>query len=107
MLNEAQRLQALTRLYRQSPLPDKPRNAAGQWQDLLAADMQARLLAQTPVSDEAARDLALRRGLAVRDALAAHGLPTDRLFLAAPKLRASGEGDAAWTPRVELKLAPR
>lgn len=75
--------------------------------DLPAAEMQARLLAQTPDSDEAARDLALRRGLAVRDALAARGLPTDRLFLAAPKLRASGDADPAWTPRVELKLTAR
>ena len=34
----------------------------------------------------------------------AKGLPGERLFLAAPKLRASGEEDAAWTPRVQLTL---
>ena len=53
------------------------------------------------------RELALQRGLAVRDALIAKGLPSERLFLAAPKLRASGEDDAAWTPRVQLSLATR
>lgn len=65
--------------------------------------MRARLLAQTPVSEDAARDLALRCGLAVREALAARSLPTGRLFLAAPKLRSPGEGASAWTPQVELK----
>jgi hypothetical protein len=35
----------------------------------------------------------------------AKGLPSERLFLAAPKLHASGEGDAAWSPRAELSLA--
>jgi hypothetical protein len=57
------------------------------------------------VTAEAVRDLALQRGIAVRDALIAKGLPSERLFLAAPKLRASGEDDAAWTPRVQLSLA--
>jgi len=50
------------------------------------------------------RELALQRGIAVRDALIAKGLPSDRLFLAAPKLRVSGEEDASWTPRVQLAL---
>jgi hypothetical protein len=40
----------------------------------------------------------------VRDALIAKGLPSERLFLAAPKLRAAGEDGAAWTPRVQLAL---
>ena len=63
------------------------------------------LKAATVVSTDTARELALQRGLAVRDALIAKGLPSDRLFLGAPKLRASGEDDAAWTPRVQLTLA--
>jgi len=58
--------------------------------------------ASDPVSE---RELALQRGVAVRDALIAKGLPGERLFLAAPKLRASGEEDAAWTPRVQLTLS--
>ena len=66
--------------------------------------MEALLKTRTPVSDEAMRELALKRGIAVRDALIAKGLASERLFLAAPKLRASGEGEAAWTPRVQLAL---
>jgi hypothetical protein len=53
------------------------------------------------------RELALQRALAVRDALLAQGLPGERLFLAAPKLRASGEDGAVWTPRVQLSLSTR
>jgi hypothetical protein len=45
--------------------------------------------------------------VAVRDALIARGLPSERLFLAAPALRAPGEGDADWSPRVKLSLAMR
>ena len=32
---------------------------------------------------------------------------SERLFLAAPKLHASGEDDAAWTPQAQLTLATR
>ena len=66
--------------------------------------MEALLKSRVVVTSEAARELALQRGIAVRDALIAKGLPNERLFLAAPKLRASGEEDAAWTPRVQLTL---
>jgi hypothetical protein len=62
------------------------------------------LKTRTLVTEEAMRDLALKRGIAVRDALMAKGLPSERLFLAAPKLRVSGEDDPAWTPRVQLAL---
>jgi hypothetical protein len=41
----------------------------------------------------------------VRDALVAKGLPSERLFLAAPKLRASAEEDKDWSPRVQLALS--
>jgi hypothetical protein len=36
--------------------------------------------------------------------LIAKGLPSDRLFLGDPKLRAGDAGDAAWTPQVKLTL---
>jgi hypothetical protein len=67
--------------------------------------MEALLRRATLVTSDSARELALQRGLAVRDALIARGLPSERLFLAAPKLRASGEDDAAWSPRVQLALS--
>jgi hypothetical protein len=43
----------------------------------------------------------------VRNALVAKGLASERLFLAAPKLHVSGEGDASWAPRAELSLAAK
>jgi hypothetical protein len=64
------------------------------------------LMQATAVGPDSARELALQRGLAVRDALVAKGLPAERLFLAAPKLR-GGDGDAGatWVPRVLLSLS--
>ena len=97
----------LKRLYQQTPLPDKPRNALGLLRDLPPAEMEALLLAHILVTEDTMRELALQRGLAVRDALMAAGLPSERLLLAAPRLRLSGEGDAAWVPKVQLTLATR
>ena len=102
-----ERTRLLKVLYQQASIPDKPRNAIGLVRDLPAAEMEALLLRHTLVTDDTARELALQRGLAVRDALIATGLPSERLFLAAPKLRVSGEADAAWTPRVQLSLSAR
>ena len=72
--------------------------------DIPGPEMEALLKSRFTASSETMRELALQRGLAVRDALIARGLPSERLFLAAPKLRASGEQDPAWTPRVQLAL---
>ncbi len=63
------------------------------------------LKARTPASDDAMRELALHRDLAVRDALIAKGLPSERLFLAAPKLQPAGCGAVVWTPQVRLALS--
>jgi len=104
-ITPAERAALLHRLYRQTPLPDKPRNLFGLAVDVSAEEAEKRLLAATRINEDQARQLALQRGLAVRDALVSHGLPSTRLFLAAPKVRASGEDDAAWTPRVELTLS--
>lgn len=93
------------RLYVDTKLPNKPRNPLGLAKDIPVAEMEALLRASHLVSEDSARELALQRGLAVRDALIAKGLPSERLFLAAPRLRVWGEDDAAWTPRVQLSLA--
>jgi hypothetical protein len=100
-----ERERLLRAVYRDADLPDKPRNAIGLTKDIPPQEMEALLKKQMRVSEDTARQLALQRGLAVRDALAAKGLASERLFLAAPKLHASGQGDAAWTPRAELSLA--
>ena len=93
------------RLYADAKLPNKPRNVIGLAKDIPVAEMENLLRNATVVSTDTARELALQRGLAVRDALIAKGLPSERLFLAAPKVRASGEDDAAWSPRVQLALS--
>jgi len=95
----------LKQLYKDTDIPNKPRNAIGLAKDIPPAEMEALLKTRTPVGDDAMRDLALQRGLAVRDALIAKGLPSERLFLAAPKLRAAAEDTATWTPRVQLSLS--
>lgn len=99
------RARLLKQIYKDTDLPNKPRNAIGFAKDIPGPEMETLLKARAPVTEEAMRELALQRGIAVRDALLAKGLTSERLFLAAPKLRVSGEDDAAWTPRVQLALS--
>ena len=130
-LTTEERTRQLTRLYKATDVPGKPRNAIGFAKDIPVAEMEALLKPQIPVTDEAMRELALQRGLAVRDGLVAKGLPSDRLFLAAPKLgapsasaasaapaasgasgasgvsAAPGDAGTAWVPRAELSLSAK
>ena len=102
-----ERARLLKSLYQQTALPNKPRNAVGLLRDLPPAEMEALLLAAIPITEVTMRELALQRGLAVRDALIGSGLANERLFLAAPKLHTSAEGDATWVPQVALTLSKR
>ncbi|HWI12065.1 MAG TPA: DUF748 domain-containing protein [Burkholderiaceae bacterium] len=104
-LSGDERARLLKQVYKDTELPNKPRNLIGFAKDIPGPEMEALLKARAPVTTEAMRALALQRGIAVRDALIAKGLPSERLFLAAPKLRVSGEDNAAWTPRVQLSLS--
>jgi uncharacterized protein involved in outer membrane biogenesis len=79
----------------------KPRDLDGKAKVLPPAEMEALLLANIPVDDEAMRELALQRGVAVKDYLVGLKLPVERLFLGAAK---TDEPDAKWSPRAELKL---
>jgi hypothetical protein len=106
-LTPAQRDVLVKRIYGDTKLPDKPRNVVGLAKDIPVPEMEALLTKAAVVSTDSARELALQRGLVVRDALIAQGLPSERLFVAAPKLRASGEDEAAWSPRVQLVLSTR
>jgi hypothetical protein len=100
-LGEADRARLLKLLYRQTEMADKPRNALGLVKDLPADEMEALLKAHIAADGDAMRELALQRAVAVRDALVGKGLPSERLFLAAPK----GKGDnSAWAPSVTLGL---
>ena len=69
--------------------------------------MEALLATHTPVTVDTMRELALQRSLTVRDALVAKGLTSDRLFVAAPKLRQPSDAgaDATWAPRAQLALS--
>lgn len=114
-LGTEERQRLIQRVYADTRLPDKPRNLIGLAKDIPVAEMEARLKAAYPVNADTARELALQRALAVRDALIAKGLANERLFLAAPKLRmpdaesaatgapAAAES-AAWAPSAQLSL---
>lgn len=91
----------LKEVYRRADIP-KPRNLVGMAKDLPQAEMESLLLASIPVPDDAMHDLAVARGVAVRDYLAAHKVPLDRLFLGAVK---TGITDKDWKPRAQLSLA--
>jgi hypothetical protein len=83
----------LRRLYADTSLANKPRNALGQPSALPVAQMEALLLEAVPVNEASARELALQRALAVRDALIGRGLAAERLFLAAPLVGAAVDGE--------------
>lgn len=96
----------LTAVYKRADMP-KPRNALGLTKDLPPADMEALLLTQIPVSDTTMKELAVQRGVAVRDQLAKLQVPTQRLFLGAPG--SAPPHDAGATPQAvaHLTLAMR
>ena len=104
-LSVEERNRLLKEVYKQTDIPNKPRNVLGFQKDIPPVEMEALLTSRLLVTEDAMRELALQRGIAVRDALIGKGLPRERLFLAAPKLRASGEEDGKWTPRVQLTLS--
>ena len=104
-LSADERTRFLKLVYKDTDLPNKPRNGIGLAKDIAGPEMEALLKARKPVSEDAMRELALQRGLAVRDALIAKGLPSERLFLAAPKLQAADGAAALWKPQVRLALS--
>jgi hypothetical protein len=89
-LDAETRTRVLRTVYRAADIPERPRNALRMLRDIPPAEMEALLKRHIAAGPDAMRELALQRGLAVRDALIAQGLPGERLFLAAPKL--GGEG---------------
>ena len=90
----------LREIYRRADIA-KPRNLVGIAKDLPPGDMEALLLANISVSEDAMREPALQRGVAVKEYLADKQLPPERLFLGAAKPTAV---DAKWTPHAELNL---
>jgi hypothetical protein len=91
----------LRSVYRRADI-SKPRNLVGLTRDIAVPDMEALLLANISVNEDAIRDLALQRGVAVKDYLAGKEVSAERLFLGAIKTNARA-ADAK--PQAELKLA--
>jgi hypothetical protein len=100
-ISDAEYPALLKEVYKRADFP-KPRNLLGIAKDLPPKEMEALLLAQIPVNEDLMRELALQRGVAVRDYLASRQLPSERLFLGAAK---AVEAEAKWSPRAELSLA--
>ncbi|WP_295957607.1 DUF748 domain-containing protein [Rhodoferax sp.] len=100
-VSDAEYATLLKAIYKRANFP-KPRNALGLVKDLPVPEMEQLLLANMPADDDAIRQLAIQRGVAVRDYLATQQLPLDRLFLGASKTVDEGTG---WKPQADLQLA--
>ena len=119
-VSAAERTALLKEVYKRADIT-KPRNLVGMAKDIPQADMEALLLASIKVNDEVMHELAVQRGVAVKDYLATKQLPPERLFMGAVKsgnvgpnekavADTKGDGakdtpEATWTPRAELNLA--
>ncbi len=95
----------LKRVYQRADNIKKPRNLVGMAKDLPEAEMEKLLLGSIELPDNAMQALALARSVAVRDYLAAHKVPADRLFIGASKLEPAGEKTAPSTPQAQLQLS--
>ncbi len=100
-VSELERPALLKEVYKRADIT-KPRNLAGFATDLPAPEMEALLLANIAATDDAMGELALQRGVAVKDYLSSQKLPVERLFLGATK---AASADPKWSPRAELSLA--
>ena len=90
-----ERVRWLTAAYSESSIKDRPRNAIGMLKDLPPAEMEAMLLAEAKVDDDALRLLANARAQAVKDELASKNIATERLFLTVPRLSGIDAATAA------------
>ena len=100
-VSQAEYATLLQAIYKRANFP-KPRNALGLVKDLPLPEMEQLLLANMPADEDAIRQLAIQRGVAVRDYLAEKQLPLDRLYLGASKTVDEG---ANWKPQADLQLA--
>ncbi len=102
-----ERARLVEAVYKNTELPDKPRNLIGIQSDIPPADMEAMLRKDVKASPEEMRELALQRGLVVRDTLAAKGLATDRIFLGAPKLHDTASAEVKAPTKGDTKAGPK
>ena len=64
--------------------------------------MENLLLSHLPASEDQMRELAVQRGVAVRDYLAARQIPMARLFLGSAR---TVPPETKWRPRAQLSLS--
>ena len=102
-VSESEYADLLKEVYRRSDIK-KPRNLVGMTKSLPVPEMEALLLASMAVTEDAVRELAQARGIAVRDYLTSRQVGSERLFLGASRTPAP---DAAWKPHAELSLSDR
>jgi uncharacterized protein involved in outer membrane biogenesis len=100
-LSPEESLALLRAVYRRAAIP-KPLNAQGQLLPLSKDEMEHLLLSHLPASEDQMRELAVQRGLAVRDYLSARQIPMARLFLGAAR---TVPPEAKWRPRAQLSLS--
>jgi uncharacterized protein involved in outer membrane biogenesis len=83
----------------------KPRNAIGLPKELPKGEMEALILTNTAVSDEDLRSLGERRAETVRASLVdGQHVPSERVFLVAPRVGAEGAKDKGKPTRVDFAL---
>ncbi len=91
----------LQRAYKEAKFP-KPRNLIGMQKDLPLEEMEKLMLANTPVTDDDVRQLALRRAESVQSWLIDEGkVPPERIFLVEPKTETGEKGTGS---RVDFSL---
>jgi hypothetical protein len=100
----AAREQALAALYRGTALPDKPRNALGFARSVPPATMQQLLLRAIPDDRDHLQALAMRRAVALRDALNELGVPAVRQFIAAPEVLGAAHKDCQPSASLSVSL---
>lgn len=104
-LSDADRAKYLEKVYGNTKIKDKPRNAIGFAKSLPPAQMNALLLAAAPLGKHALNALAEARARAVYEQFMATAQDlTDRIFIVAPKIDAADTGDGGPATRVDFAL---
>ena len=98
------REQALAALYRSTALPDKPHDVLGLARSVPGATMERLLLQSIPDGNSYLQALAMRRAVALRDALNDLGVPALRQFIAAPLLLDASHKDCQPSARLSVSL---
>lgn len=94
---------SLKEVYRRADIA-KPRNLVGMAKEMSVPEMEALLLANMVLPEDAMRELAQARAVAVRDYLAGRQVALNRLFVGAPKMDSESTNAS---PHAELTLSTR